>query len=84
MVCFTETFRVVAYGDGPFTYQWSTGSTSDETTMTLCPSYGYEQSLQVTVTDGLQNKSQTHTAHIWVDAGGGPNCDPNLDPMCPA
>lgn len=82
--CFTETFRIIAYGDGPFTYQWSTGSTSDQTTMTLCPSYGYEHSIQVTVTDGLQNKSQTHTAHIWVDAGGGPNCDPNLDPMCPA
>lgn len=83
MSCFTETFRIIAYGDGPFTYQWSTGSTSDQTTMTLCPSYGYQQSLQVTVTDGLQNRSQTHTAHIWVDAGGGPNCDPNLDPMCP-
>lgn len=82
--CFTESFRVAAYGDGPFTYRWSNGGTSDRTTMTLCPSYGYDDSLQVTVTDGLQNRSITHTAYIRVDGGGEENCDPNLDPRCPA
>lgn len=83
MSCFMETFRVAAYGDGPFTYSWSNGSTSEETTMMLCPTSHYDYTLQVTVTDGLQNKSMSHTAYIRVDGGGTTGCDPNLDPLCP-
>lgn len=83
MSCFMETFRVAAYGDGPFTYSWSNGSTSEETTMMLCPTSHYDYSLQVTVTDGLQNRSMSHTAYIRVDGGGTTGCDPNLDPLCP-
>jgi hypothetical protein len=83
MSCFTETFRVAAYGYGPFTYNWSTGSTSEETTMMLCPTSAYDHALQVTVTDGLQNRSMTLTAYIRVDGGGTAGCDPNLDPLCP-
>jgi hypothetical protein len=83
MACFMETFRVAAYGDGPFTYSWSNGSTSEETTMMLCPTSHYDYSLQVTVTDGLQNRSMSHTAYIRVDGGGTAGCDPNLDPLCP-
>lgn len=83
MFCFDETFRVIPYGDGPFTYRWSTGSTSDQTTTTLCPTSSYDYTLQVTVTDGLQNKSMSHTAYIRVDGGGTADCDPNLDPLCP-
>jgi hypothetical protein len=82
--CFTETFRVAGYGDGPFTYRWSNGSTSDQISMYLCPTYGGDESFQVTVTDGLQNRTMTLTAYIRVDGGGMPGCDPNLDPMCPA
>lgn len=81
--CFTETFRVVAHGDGPFTYRWSNGSTSDRTTMTLCPSQDYDYTAQVQVTDGLQNRSLTTTLYIRVDGGGASGCDPNLDPRCP-
>ena len=82
--CFVESFRVVAHGDGPFTYRWSTGSTSDRTTMTLCPTWDYDYTLQVRVTDGLQNRTHTHTAYIRVDAGDSAGCDPNLDPRCAA
>lgn len=82
--CFMETFRVAGYGDGPFTYRWSTGSTSEEISMNLCPTYGDTESLQVTVADGLQNRTMTLTLYIRVDGGGAPGCDPNLDPMCPA
>jgi hypothetical protein len=83
MSCFTETFRIAAHGDGPFTYRWSTGSTSDRTSLNLCPTYDDGYSLQVTVTDGLQNRSMTFTAYIRVDGGGAPGCDPNFDPQCP-
>jgi hypothetical protein len=82
--CFAETFRVAGYGDGPFTYRWSNGSTSDQTSMYLCPTYSGNESIQVTVTDGLQNRTMTLTVYIRVDGGGMPGCDPNLDPMCPA
>jgi hypothetical protein len=82
--CFSETFRVIAHGDGPFSYRWSTGSTADRTTMTLCPTRDYDYTLQVSVTDGLQNRTMTQTAYIRVDGGGTDNCDPNLDPRCAA
>lgn len=81
--CFSETFRVIANGDGPFTYRWSTGSTSDRTTVTLCPSQDYDTSVQVQVKDGLQNRTLTTTVYVRVDGGGTSNCDPNLDPRCP-
>lgn len=70
--CFTETFRVGAYGDGPFTYRWSTGSTSSSTSIRLCPSYssGYDYRLDVTVTKASENKSITITAHIDVELDG--------------
>ncbi|HEY0025823.1 MAG TPA: S8/S53 family peptidase [Longimicrobium sp.] len=39
--CRTEHFYVYPVGgDGPYSYQWSTGSTTNSTTLTLCPTPG--------------------------------------------
>lgn len=68
--CFTETFRAIPKGDGPFTFEWNTGSTSETATIDLCPlpDGGYRYAIEVTVKKPAENnKSITLTGHIQVD-----------------
>lgn len=65
--CFDETLRVVANGDGPFTYQWSTGSTGSSTVVRLCNTFGeYGYTVTVNTRDTRDGTTYTHTAHIMV------------------
>lgn len=67
--CETKTYSV-SYkgGDGSHTYSWSTGSTSDTASLTLCPTAGKEEyyGITVTVKDGSDGTSIYRQANITV------------------
>jgi hypothetical protein len=79
----TATFTATTVGDGPFSYRWSNGATSRTTTY-RAGQYGFW--LTVQVTDLFENRTReaTHRVEVGGDGGSDPQCDPNLDPRCPA
>lgn len=68
--CFTETLWVTPTGEGPFQYQWSTGSTSNSANVQLCPdaSEPYPYTVEVTVTKPAEGKSIKLINRIAVNA----------------
>lgn len=77
--CITKTYGAVHYGgDGPITYQWSTGGTGTTTTMRLCPSAGRIEyyAVSLIVRDASDGQSIYRRARISVMSS-------NPDEACP-
>lgn len=68
--CRTEHFSVYPVGgDGPYSYQWSTGSTTNSTTLTLCPTPGQvaHHSLAVSVWDADRLGATAAYRHVDIE-----------------
>jgi len=79
------TVSAAPFGDGPFTYRWSTSDPTPSITVTAGPS-GTQQTFTLTVTDTTENKTLAHTvtvesAHATPPPDPGEDCSPL--PHCP-
>jgi subtilisin family serine protease len=79
----TTQYYSVSYkgGDGPYSFRWSTGSTSSSTSLTLCPTAGRTEyyGISVTVTDNSDGTSLYRNARLEVVSS-----DPDgACPTCP-
>jgi subtilisin family serine protease len=61
----TYTLTARPIGDGPFSYRWSNGATTRDTTLTAGAN-NTSQRLTVTVTDTDANKTLTATRTVWA------------------
>lgn len=78
----THTFTAQPVGDGPFTYRWSNGATTQSTTYTIGEHGRY---ITLEVTDVFENRVRDAIHRVEVSDGSSEfPCDPNLDPMCPS
>jgi subtilisin family serine protease len=79
------TLSAAPFGDGPFTYRWSTGDTNPSITVTAGPA-GTQQTFTLSVTDTTESKTLSHNVTI-ESAYAPPPPDPVEDcsplPYCP-